>query len=247
MDPEKVDARLRFYLRSQSFPVAVRMLRPGEPVPAEARRPGRDFKEKFTHCQVINMARRWGWTLALTGEDASCPLGITAFGFEKLTHLSTSGVLCAGLYTATADAGVHSEAAVDRFPVGEYCALLVAPLDRCTFEPDLVVLYASPAQVMRLVQAALWKRGGKLTSSFGCRIDCSETVVTPIRTGECQVVLPGAGDRVFGQTQDHEMAFSIPWARMEEVLEGLEGTHQAGIRYPIAPVSISGLKSPPPD
>jgi len=29
------------------------------------------------------------------------------------------------------------------------------------------------------------------------------------------------------------MAFSIPWARMEEIVEGLRGTHNGGIRYPI--------------
>lgn len=41
------------------------------------------------------------------------------------------------------------------------------------------------------------------------------------------------GDRVFGQTQDHEMAFTIPAGEEEAVLEGLEGTHAGGIRYPI--------------
>ncbi len=45
---------------------------------------------------------------------------------------------------------------------GEYAGLLVAPLDRAAFEPDLVCIYGNPAQVMRLTQAALWKGGGKL-------------------------------------------------------------------------------------
>ncbi|PYN44042.1 MAG: hypothetical protein DMD95_12045, partial [Candidatus Rokuibacteriota bacterium] len=89
----------------------------------------------------------------------------------------------------------------------EYATLLVAPLDRTTFEPHLVCIYANPAQVMRLTQAALWKRGGKLTSSFGGRIDCSEIIVTTMRTDQPQVILPCSGDRIFGQTQDHEMAF----------------------------------------
>src|SRR2546430_11564596 len=42
-----------------------------------------------------------------------------------------------------------------------------------------------------------------------------------------------SSDLIFGQTQDHEMAFSIPWARMDEIVEGLRGTHNGGIRYPI--------------
>jgi hypothetical protein len=38
---------------------------------------------------------------------------------------------------------------------------------------------------------------------------------------------------VFGQTEDWEMAFSLPGSKMEELVEGLAGTHKGGIRYPI--------------
>ena len=95
------------------------------------------------------------------------------------------------------------------------------------------MVYANPAQVMRLTQAALWKSGGRLASSFQGRIVCADIIVTTMQTGQPQVILPCSGDRIFGQTQDHEMAFTIPWARMGEIVEGLEGTHRGGIRYPI--------------
>src|SRR3989441_9647590 len=168
--------------------------------------------------------------IGLTREDHIGSLGIAALGFEKPTHLHNSGTLCEGMYTETKAAGQRSEAAVDKFAPGEYSTLLVAPLDRTTFEPHLVCIYANPAQVMRLTQAALWKRGGKITSSFGGRIDCSEIIVTTMRTDQPQVILPCSGDRIFGQTQDHEMAFTIPWGQMEEMIEGLKGTHDGGIR-----------------
>ncbi len=233
IDVKTADRELMTYIRPQTFPVAIRMLRPGEEIPEKAKRPARDFKKLSMNCQVIDMARRYGWTIALTREDHICSLGIAALGFEKPTHLHASGTLCEGMYTETKEAGQRSEAAVDRFTPGEFAALLVAPLDRATFEPHLVCIYANPAQVMRLVQAALWKGGGKVTSSFGGRIDCSEIIVTTMRTDRPQVILPCSGDRIFGQTQDHEMAFTIPWAQMEEILEGLRGTHAGGIRYPI--------------
>jgi MtaA/CmuA family methyltransferase len=233
IDVKTADRELMTYVRPQTFPVAIRMLRPGEPIPERARRPARDFKKLSMNCQVIDMARRYGWMIALTREDSICSLGIAALGLEKPTHLHASGTLCEGMYTETKEAGQRSEAAVDRFAPGEYAGLLVAPLDRATFEPDLVCIYGNPAQVMRLTQAALWKRGGKLTSSFGGRIDCSEIIVTTMRTDEPQVILPCSGDRIFGQTQDHEMAFTIPWSQIERLIEGLRGTHAGGIRYPI--------------
>ena len=245
IDVKTADRELHFYIRPQTFPVAIRMLGPGEDIPERARRPARDFKKLSMNCQVIDMARRYGWMIALTREDSICSLGIAALGFEKPTHLHSSGTLCEGMYTETKDAGQRSEAAVDRFPAGQYHALLVAPLDRTTFEPHLVCIYANPAQVMRLTQAALWKRGGKLTSAFGGRVDCAEVIVTTMRTDRPQVILPCSGDRIFGQTQDHEMAFTIPWAQMEEIIEGLKGTHGGGIRYPITQFMEYEAKLPP--
>ena len=245
IDPQTADKELQFYIRPQTFPVAVRMLQAGEEIPDKAKRPARDFKKLSMNCQVIDMARRYGWMIALTREDHICSLGITALGFDRPTHLYTSGTLCEGSYTETKEAGQRSEAAVDKFKPGEYYCLLVCPLDKTTFEPHLVVIYANPAQVMRLAQAALWKRGGKLTSSFQGRIDCSEIIVTTMQSAEPQVILPCSGDRIFGQTQDHEMAFTIPWNRMEEILEGLKGTHQGGIRYPITQFMEYEAKLPP--
>jgi MtaA/CmuA family methyltransferase len=245
IDVQSADRELQFYIRPQTFPVAIRMLGPGEEIPERARRPARDFKKLSMNCQVVDMARRYGWTLALTRDDSICSLGIAALGFEKPTHLHSSGTLCEGMYTETKEAGQRSEAAIDRFPAGAYHALLVAPLDRATFEPDVVCVYGNPAQIMRLTQAALWKRGGKLASAFGGRVVCADIIVTTMRTDRSQVILPCSGDRIFGQTQDHEMAFTIPWSQMDEIIEGLRGTHGGGIRYPITQFMEYEAKLPP--
>lgn len=245
IDVKTADRELQSYVRPQTFPVAIRMLRPDEPIPERARRPARDFGKLSMSCQVIDMARRHGWTIALTREDHICSLGITAIGFDRPLPVYTVGTLCEGMYTETKEAGQRSEAAIDKFAPGEYTCLLVAPLERATFEPHVVCVYANPAQVMRLTQAALWKRGGRLASSFEGRAVCADIIVTTMQTGEPQVILPCSGDRIFGQTQDHEMAFSIPWGRMEEIIEGLRGTHQGGIRYPITQFMEYEARLPP--
>src|SRR6266851_2328828 len=70
--PRPADRELQTYLRPQTFPVAIRMLRADEPIPERARRPARDFKKLSMTCQVIDMSRRYGWTIALTREDHIC-------------------------------------------------------------------------------------------------------------------------------------------------------------------------------
>src|SRR6266566_854021 len=64
IDVKTADRELQLYVRPQTFPVAIRMLRPGEAIPERARRPARDFKKLSMNCQVIDMARRYGWMIA---------------------------------------------------------------------------------------------------------------------------------------------------------------------------------------
>ena len=48
-----------------------------------------------------------------------------------------------------------------------------------------------------------------------------------------QLVVLGNGDRVWGGAQDSEVLFSCPRLKLATLIEGLEATHAAGLRYPI--------------
>lgn len=107
------------------------------------------------------------------------------------------------------------------------------PLERASVDPDVVVIYGNSAQVMRLVAGMLYKRGGSIPSTFSSRADCADIAIKPLQTGEPQVIVPCYGDRLFAQTQDHEMAFSFHYRDAEELVAGLAGTQKGGVRYPI--------------
>lgn len=236
MDTEKLkqyNAQLDRYLRLNTFPVAVRFLRSWDEAPARAKRPAKDLGNRFTTCQAIALSRRYGWVMALGREDSSCVLGAAALGIEKRLPHYEDGNLCIDLYTENLRAGRLSEESVPRLPEGKYVGVVTAPLDRTAFTPDSIIIYGNGAQVMRLGQAWLWKRGGTLKSEFRGRIDCADLAIAPFLSGEPQMIVPCTGDRIFGQVQDHEVAFSFPFAVMEEILEGLEATHRAGTRYPV--------------
>ncbi|MDP2954001.1 MAG: DUF169 domain-containing protein, partial [Chloroflexota bacterium] len=116
----------------------------------------------------------------------------------------------------------------------QYRYLLIAPIQNATFEPQVVAIYGNSAQVMRLVQARTYSTGKALTSTASGGADCAEIAVRTILADECQFILPCGGDRVFGLTQDHEMAFTIPASKVEITVQGLEAGHKSGVqRYPI--------------
>jgi len=233
LTPAAVNAEIEQHVRPQTFPVGIRMLRPGEPLPDKVRRPQADMGIKVAICQTFSIARRYGWALAVGRDDLSCPLAKTAFGFEPVLPYYAEGNLACGMYVESQGAAARTEAEVPKFALGEYERILIAPLGRAAFEPAVGLVYGNSAQVMRLVAAALYRRGGRLTSSFSARLDCADAVIETMHSGEPQVILPCYGDRIYGQTEDYEMAFAFPWTRAAELVEGLRGTQQGGIRYPI--------------
>jgi uncharacterized protein (DUF169 family) len=233
MDMKVITETIERLVRPATFPVGIKMLAPGEAFPPRTRTPA-DLGSRFATCQTINIVRRYGWSIGLSADHHSCPLGLVALGMKPNVEYLQEGRACVGMYTESLEAGARTEAAVPRFEAGRYGSLFASPLRNHPFDPpDVIVVFGNSAQVMRLLQAALYKRGGYLTSSFSGRLDCADIVVKTMQTDECQVILPCTGDRMFGQTQDDEMAFSIPASKVEEVMAGLEGTHKSGIRYPV--------------
>ena len=64
-------------------------------------------------------------------------------------------------------------------------------------------------------------------------MSCIFSTVTPILTEECQVVLPGVGERINAMTTPDEMAFAIPASRVEHFVGGLAEGYRTGVlRYP---------------
>ncbi|TCS94249.1 DUF169 domain-containing protein [Hazenella coriacea] len=233
MGVAKIADAIQQYVRPDTFPLAIKVAKDGEIEPNRVKRPFRDFGVQLSICQAITMARRYGWTLAMGGEDLSCPIAKVAFGFKEEIPYYEEGTLACGMYTETMEAGKKSEAVVPKLNKEESGTVWIAPLHRTTFTPDVVLVYGNSAQVMRLVAGALYQKGGHLTSHFSARADCADIVIRTQQTKEPQVILPCYGDRVFGQTHDHEMAFSFPYSWAEDLVQGLQGTHKGGVRYPI--------------
>jgi uncharacterized protein (DUF169 family) len=178
------------------------------------------------------MARKLGWAVAMGKEDMQCSLGAAPFGFFRNIDFYNEGNLAAGMFTASKEAGKKEEDLVDRFEHGQYSHILAAPLDRTSFEPDVLMVYGNPAQIMRLVQGALYNEGGAIQSSSMGRLGCAG-IITVMKTNQCRYAVPGNGDRIFGMTQDWEMAFLMPAARVDTVIDGVAKSHKGGIRYPI--------------
>ena len=91
LDLKGLDSVLQEHLRPQHLALAIKMARSPDEVPPKLRHPAKDMGFQSAICQGISIARRYGWALALTKEDLSCPLAKVVFGFERQIPYYTEG------------------------------------------------------------------------------------------------------------------------------------------------------------
>jgi uncharacterized protein (DUF169 family) len=232
MDLKQINETLNLYIRPQTFPLALRLYRSESELPETARMPLRDLGYQVTLCQAIGISSRYGWTLAVGNDDQLCVGGAVVMGFmaelpEGLPFPPLAAERC--------------------LEFGKYSHVVMAPIETAEFEPEVIAIFGSPAQVCRLVQAVLFPTGQPPSANIaGPAAGCGAIMARPLVSNECQFILHCGGDQMYGAAQDHEVIFTMPWDKVEAVLKGLEDTRKMGFGgYPI-PVGITQRPTLPP-
>ena len=173
-------------------------------------------------------------TIVLDKESQSCPIALAGLGFVRPDEY-LSGKYTLAPVNRPAEAQKKAAEAIPRFEFGKFNHILISPILKADFDPDVIIFYGNGAQVMRMIQAAVFASGQSLTSKSSGSGGCLLPIVAPILEGECNYTVPGNGERRLGLIADEELAFAMPRARFEEVMSGLKLSHEGKQTYPISP------------
>lgn len=250
-DMKQIDDALNQYLRPQTFPVAVRMCESEAELPEKVRLPQRDVGKTISLCHAIAMARRYGWVVAVDKHQA-CFAASISMGFLPIPLDIADGSYQAslGIRGSSKEEAAAEIKNMPKFENGKYQYSLMAPLKRATFEPDLVLVYANPAQIWLLLAGYLSGTGTKegIEATLKTGGGCQTYITRTMQTGKAQFSLLGGGERIIPNTQDYECALSIPFSKIEETTQGLERGYRDGInRYPIPGFLRYDSQLPPGD
>ncbi len=241
--------QLKTALRLKTEPFGVAFLDDPGDLPEKTRRPSQIFGKKVTICQGVTMARVYGWPVGLTKDDLICIPGMLAFGFTPAADplLELGQLFCeVGFHTELGPALKEVEA-LPRFRPQEVTAVYLCPLERLALDPQVIVVYGNPAQLTRLIQAATFFLGERVSGEFGGKVECASYLIGPYRQDRIVVAIPGAGDRIFSMTQDDELVLSFPARLLDGLLTGLkEAGKKIGARYPITVYQNFSPEFPPP-
>jgi len=190
-----LDLQQRLSLKYE--PVGVILLREGEALPEDIPVTQENFK---SYCQALVLAGE-GRTLLLKREQMGCKLGTSVLGMEPdMEAYIDDGILekyGVGLF-ATEEASAKTIQESTYLEKGATQAVLIAPLSACPTQPQVVVFTANSEQVMWLLYAANYNRGGRqdLPQSGGALGGCSDITALPLLIGMPNITFLGLGCRI---------------------------------------------------
>lgn len=199
----------RLNLRYQ--PVGVTLYGKNEALPENI--PFTEEKLK-SYCQALVLAGRER-TLLLKKEHMGCKLGTAVLGFEeKAEDLLDDGAFEkfeAGLF-ATEEASAETMLKSTYLPKDQTGAAFIAPLSAFRDVPDVVVFSADSEQVMWLLYAVNYEKGGaiNLPQSGGALGGCADITAWPILMGQPNVTFLGLGCRIKASLDACHLMMGVP-------------------------------------
>lgn len=237
---EEKSEKLHRYLALKSEPVSFKRLEKKEMLDAIG---GVTLVEgTHTFCQLPFMVRTMGVTLGITGESKvldRCKrlhalMPSTPEEKEKEAHM-----LSRTWFASVEDAMAQQED-YPLMPVGE--AVVLSPLFRTSFEPDVVSIFGNPAQIMMVLCGLQKVKYEKFDFTFIGEGACTDSIARCYVMGKPSLAIPCYGERALGQVADDEIILALPPREIDRALEGLKQLRKVGFSYPT--VYIGGLANP---
>lgn len=231
-DWEKIIRRMEQLMRLKSFPVAFKLFESKgelEKIPFLRR-----TKKKVTLCQLISQVRSFDWTVGAELSDFLTPNCPSILGMTDIPEFYKEGTFRSIVWVKSREDAKKYEAAIPRLPLGRYSAVAMAPLVYKPFEPDIVLFYANPAQMMLLINSLQFEKYEVMNFYCVGESSCSDAIARCYLTGKPSLTIPCYGERRYGHAQDEDLVMALPADMVEKALRGMEALYRRGIRYPIS-------------
>jgi len=213
---------LKSLLNLKGSPVAVKLIPVGQESEIINQYP--KFDRQFRHCQITDHVRHSGEIFYTTLEEQQCKGGAAALGLTQLSDKVRSGEFyCDSLHHfKTVEAAKKTVDQITFLKPFSNAVVLYAPLEKATFEPDVVIFICHPKQAMLLTQGYEYTDGGRIEAGFsGKQSVCSDAVAHVILNGKPNLTIGCSGSRAYTKIADDELLYSIPGKDIEKTVIGL--------------------------
>jgi len=223
----KVCCELSAMLRPKTYPFGVKFFESLNGRPTWTIRP----RHPMNTCQITSVVRYYGRPMYFTAEDMACIVGGVTMGLIPEPDSMKNGEIAKMLH-ADIESSQSFTSKVPKISFGKFKAVAVALMSKINFEPDLVVMYGNTAQVMRIVQGYLYKKGGRVEFSTGGEWSlCADSIAQAFVKQDISLCLPCFGDRKTALAQEDEVTVAFPYSLYNEIIGGMKATAEVAA-YP---------------
>ena len=237
-DFKEIVAALNRLLRLRTTPIGMKLFTSVDEMEAitRIRRPD----AIHTTDQIVGMAARNGWTVGITMADLVGAQCGTVIGLHPRSDEWLSGKRMQGVWYAEAEDASNHQQAMDVVPFGKYQAMAVSPLSSGRLNPpDIVLIYATPAQMILFINGLQWTGYKKLEWACVGESSCADSWGRALSTGEPSLSIPCFAERRYGGVMEDELLMALPPEFLPKIIDGLEHLSRNGLRYPIAPYGVN--------
>lgn len=190
----------------------------------------------WTYCMVPHWVRKQGKTIGFTSAD-----------FKSTTEQMGLGTRCMriqGLAPASEEELAYESEKVmglwfkdqketmkhmKAYPIPAKAeAIVMAPLENATFEPDYVMLYGDSAQMCFLMNALQHNEYERYTFHFTGEGSCADALPETVITGKPALSIPCLGERMRGHVEDSELVLAMPIDKFEDGASGITAMKEKG-------------------
>lgn len=227
---ESISTELTQSLGLAYQPVGVSLFQSAEAIPAGTPFFGGNLK---SYCQAVALAGK-GTSFLVRKEQMGCKLGTSVLGFEEDTEaFLDDGVLekyGVGLF-GSEEASEQTMKQSFYLEKGKTHAALIAPLGVFGALPQVVVFTANSEQVMWLLYALNYDKGGRmeLPQSGGALGGCADITALPLTQGVPNITFLGLGCRIKSAVDACHLMLGMSGADLEKA-----HAHVRALAKPIA-------------
>lgn len=228
-------------------PIALKLLYSEEEIPEGTLRPAKDRGDRLAMCQAYAMVRRNRKAITMLKEDHWCVWPLVSYGMVPLDEDD---------YNYMGDKFFFKDPERSkRFLREEYPMLkaekkpigfTIAPLRSCNFEPDIVTIYCTPAQIRSILMATKFHSGEMLPVVLDPVDSCVHSSIPVLNGKDYNVTFPDPGEYERGLTDENEVMFTMKAEKLTELYSGLSILSKANFGYQELAMDMS-LNFPRPE
>ena len=215
---DEISGKLKDLLGLEKSPVAIKLVLREDDLPE-----GVDKIEKpARHCEMVQMAAG-GEAFYATAEAQACKGGADALGIDEAPQKVRTGEFYYNLGRFASFAS--AKRTFDEIPSIDlkFYAAVYAPLEKATFDPDVIVIICNPAQAMKISQALVYTLGGRVEADFsGIQSLCADAVAGPYMRKRPNITMGCSGSRQYAGVRDDELIVGLNGENIGCVLNALE-------------------------